>query len=77
MVECLALGVVGSSLTGGTALYPCPLFVTGSTQEDPSDMAEKLLTGAYRINTNKQTNKQTIAQTTYMYLSRYTGHLHL
>ena len=30
------------------------MLSTGSTQEDRPDMTEKLLTGTFRINTNKQ-----------------------
>ena len=38
VVKCLTrdLGVVCWSLTGGTALCPCPLFSADITQENPS-----------------------------------------
>ena len=52
MVECLTLDckAAGSSLTGVTVLCTwskthLSLLSTGSTQEDPSDITEKLITG--------------------------------
>ena len=60
VVECLTQdrGVAGSSLTGGTALCSrarhfiiCLVLV--QPRKTPSNITEKLLTGTYRIKSNK------------------------
>ena len=59
MVECFTRdqGVVGSSLTGVTALSLCTdtfsLLSTGSTQEDPSRHNWKIVDLTFRIKSNK------------------------
>ena len=64
VVECLTRDrrAAGSSLTGVTALWSLSKthlsqLSTGSTQEDPSRITERLLSGRKESNqTNKQTN---------------------
>ena len=66
VVECLTRDrrAAGSSLTGVTALWSLSKthlskLSTGSTQEDPPRITERLLSGRKESNqTNKQTNKQ-------------------
>ena len=64
MVECLTHDrrAVGSSLTGVTALWSLSkthlsYLSTGSTQEEPSRITERLLSGRKESKQTKQTNK--------------------
>ena len=64
VVECLTWdrGVVGSSLTGVTALCPCarhiyPCLVLVQPRKTRPNIIERLLTGTYRIKSNKQTKQ--------------------
>ena len=70
VVECLTRDrrAAGSSLTGVTALWSLSKthlsqLSTGSTQEDPSRITERLLSGRKELNqTNKKKHRETILE---------------